>query len=40
MADADHDRVQPGAGQLLTELWNSDKVNFRKDQIRNGKLVT
>ena len=37
---ADADRVQPGAGQLLTELWNSDKVNFRKDQIRNGKLVT
>ena len=35
---ADADRFRPGAGQVLREIWDSDKVNFRKDQRKNGKV--
>jgi len=34
---ADADRFRSGAGQVLREIWDSDKVNFRRDQRKNGK---
>ncbi|XP_068730899.1 uncharacterized protein [Montipora capricornis] len=33
---AEADSLRPGAGQVLREIWDSDKVNFRKDQAKNG----
>lgn len=31
---AEADSLRPGAGQVLREIWDSDKVNFRKDQAK------
>ena len=35
---AEADSLRPGAGQVLREIWDSDEVNFRKDQAKNGKF--
>ena len=35
---AEADSFRPSAGQVLREIWDSDKVNFRKDQAKNGKF--
>ena len=35
---AEGESFRPGAGQVLREIWDSDKVNFRKDQAQNGKF--
>ena len=35
---ADSDHFRPSAGQVLREIWDLDKVNFWKDQAKNGKL--
>ena len=34
----DSDHFRPSAGQVLREIWDLDKVNFWKDQAKNGKL--
>ena len=35
---ADAERLKPGTGALLRQVWNSDKANFQKDQRKNGKF--